>query len=192
MKNKEASNIVIRKGSLALFTGREDSIAEFSEKLNSLLAGMKDKGNTADAINNYGIGGIGKSTLNSMFNQIIDTKNKALVRNKKIMTLPLDFSSYTLPKDIINKMMVRLQTKYGKRDFLCTKYAKFVLHEKYGEDYEFMNELNKDILPSSKAFDTTMAFVEFFAPYGGVTGFIHKIASIFLGKKIIQSIPFIK
>lgn len=51
MKEKGKKDNVIKNGSLALFTGREDSISYFSEKLDSLLVGEKEK--TNECLSNY-------------------------------------------------------------------------------------------------------------------------------------------
>ncbi|MDD6841667.1 MAG: tetratricopeptide repeat protein, partial [Spirochaetales bacterium] len=101
MKEKGKKDNVIKNGSLALFTGREDSILYFSEKLDSLLVGEKEK--TNECLSNYYISLMEREDI------VIDTE------------MVLEFAKYSSDKEkedvFLDKVLPLLQNLESERRY---------------------------------------------------------------------------
>ncbi len=117
MKEKGIKDSLIKKGSLALFTGREDSISEFSEKLDSLLVGEKEK--TNECLSNYYLSLMKREDI------VIDTE------------LVLEFAKYSSDKEkedvFLDKVLpllqnLELERRYREMEMILNSFESSLMN----------------------------------------------------------------
>ena len=117
MKEKGKKDNVIKNGSLALFTGREDSISYFSEKLDSLLVGEKEK--TNECLSNYYLSLMEREDI------VIDTE------------MVLEFAKYSSDKEkedvFLDKVLpllqnLELEQKYREMEMILNSFESSMMN----------------------------------------------------------------
>ena len=187
-KCKQGRNLASDLTMKYLYTGRKEIDQEFLKEIKKIDEEIlrEEEITPYHIINNYGIGGIGKSSIQRhLIDQIISEENAK--RNNTIKCIELDFDkktdnssffSTTDERTIILEIIKRMENKYNINTFVCTLCALYKQSMVTGENniLSLIKDLNKK--KEGKKTKLAVAFSKMIPGFGSIIELLKEVDGI--------------
>lgn len=181
-KIKPTRNLLSETRLESLYTGREEMDKSFLAEIHAIdeeiLTGVEET--PYHVMNNFGIGGIGKTTIQyHLIEKIIAKENAS--RKKPIKYLVLDFDQKQESQNehsLVLKMIESLRNKYNLDCFVCTMCALYKQSMVTGESFDYRIETTIDKVANSKATKLAVAFLKAFPGFSTIIDLAQDIDGI--------------